>query len=158
MFKNTDLDEFVNKMFESATNNKESDVKGGLTTFKKYLEETSMCSPEYLTKLQKIIDCSEELLALKSKASLVDVTTLFKIEPEVVYRKEEQPKQKKKEKKIEKQPSYTPSGNHRQHYVHESSNACGGSTPSYSSGCGGSSTPTYSSACGGSPTIVYRGC
>lgn len=140
MFSEKELNEFVNRMFDNAVNNSNDGVKEGLKTFRKYLGETKMCSLEYLKKLDKIIECSSELLALKAKVDSIDVTSIIKTEPEKTPKKKEQPPQKTKGT----WPSYQAnSNNHRSHYVEPfSSSSCGGSTPSYSSSCGGSS-PTY---------------
>lgn len=140
MFKETDLDEFINKMFESGSKSSDNDIKTGLKNFRKYLDDTNMCSGEYLQKLDKIIECSDELVSLKSKINSLDVTSL--IETSQPTAKKELPKQKK----INRMPSYQPSSNnHRSHYVYDQSSSCYGSSPTYSSSCGG----------GGS---TYRGC
>ena len=70
------LNEFVNRMFLNATNIN-ANVKEGLSNFRKYLKETKMCEESYLKKLDKIIECSSEILALKSKIGNIDVTTLI---------------------------------------------------------------------------------
>lgn len=74
MFQEKDLNEFINMMFENAINTK-SDVKEGLITCRKYLKDTSMCDDEYLSKLDKIIECSQELLELKKKINNLDVAS-----------------------------------------------------------------------------------
>lgn len=76
MFEEEQLNEFVNRMFENA-NSTNTSVKEGLSNFRKYLKETSMCKDDYLKKLDKIIECSSELLALKRKIDNFDVTTLI---------------------------------------------------------------------------------
>lgn len=140
MFNEKELNEFVNRMFENATTSNNNSAKQGLETFRKYLGETNMCSPEYLKKLDKIIACSDELLALKDKIGTIDVTSIIKTEPEKT------PSAKEPQKSIGKMPSYQPStNNHRSHYVESASSSCGGSSSSYSSSCGG-------------PTPTYRGC
>ena len=137
MFSEEQLNEFVNKMFENASNSTNNNAKEGLSIFRKYLGETNMCSPEYLKKLDKIIACSEELLALKAKVGTIDVASIIKVEPEKT------PKRKAAQKTIGSWPTYKAnSNNHRSHYVEPSSSSCGGSSSSYSSSCGGS-TPSY---------------
>ena len=72
MFEVENLNEFINKMFTNAIKSR-SDVKEGLVNFRKYLKETSMCDDEYLRVLDKIIECSHELLELKKKMNNLDV-------------------------------------------------------------------------------------
>lgn len=72
MFEVENLNEFINKMFTNAIKSR-SDVKEGIVTFRKYLKETSMCDDEYLRILDKIIECSHELLELKKKMNNLDV-------------------------------------------------------------------------------------
>ena len=59
MFSEEQLNEFVNKMFENASNSTNNNAKEGLSTFRKYLGETNMCSPEYLKKLDKKIELGD---------------------------------------------------------------------------------------------------
>ena len=76
MFNVENLNEFVNKMFDNGIKSN-SDVKVGLTNFRKYLMETAMCDNEYLEILNKIIECSEEILALKRKITNLDVVSFI---------------------------------------------------------------------------------
>lgn len=125
MFNEKELNEFVNRMFDNAKTNNDS-VRTGLETFRKYLDETNMCSPEYLKKLDKIIECAPELQALKVKVDTLDVASFIEIESKKT------PKEKPKQKTIGQMPSYTPStNNHRSHYVEDSSGSCGGGRPTY---------------------------
>lgn len=142
MFDEEQLNEFINRMFENASKYKnKSNVSEELRTFRKYLEDTRMCSEDYLQKLDKIVKCADELVSLKGKVPALDITTIFK-EEEIITRKSQSPNQKT----IGQFPSYKPStNNHRSHYINASSNACGNSTPS-----------SYSNSCGGGST--YRGC
>lgn len=130
MFSEKELNEFVNRMFDNAAKNNNETAKEGLQTFRNYLETTKMCSQEYLKKLDKIIECSSELLALKAKVGSIDVTSIIKTEPEKT------PRQKPKQKSLGSYPTSlcmnsTPSSSH-----------CGNSTPSYSSSCSGGSSYT----------------
>lgn len=139
MFDEKQLNEFINKIFNNAveSRNNNTSIKEGLATFRKYLDETNMCTSEYLEKLDKIILCSNELLALKVKVTSLDVTSIIESTPKPTSKPNNlsnYPDQSK-EKKKSLQPSYNPTGNHRQHYVEE----------------------TYSSSCGGGRT-TYRGC
>ena len=132
MFQEKDLNEFINRMFENAINAK-SDVKEGLTTFRKYLEDTSMCDEDYLRMLDKIIECSSELLELKKKMNNLDVASFV----EHALNDQTQsvaPKQKKK------------SPPKRRNIVSDNcmsnistSSRCGSSSSSFSSSCGGGS-------------------
>jgi hypothetical protein len=112
-------------MFENA-NSTNTSVKEGLSNFRKYLKETGMCEDSYIKKLDKIIECSPELLALKRKVSSIDVTTLIP---------DGNSKQRNPEKKL---------GTKKTTRI--TSPSCSPSTPSYSSTCGSSSS--YSSSCG----------
>jgi DNA-binding ferritin-like protein (Dps family) len=133
MFNVDNLNEFVNKMFDNGIKSN-SDVKVGLTNFRKYLMETSMCDNEYLEILDKIIECSEEILALKRKITNLDVVSFI----EDSINKENMvatPKQKKVGTK-KNRPVIT-------------SNSCMGSSTT-SSRCGVSpSYSSYSDSCGG---------
>lgn len=140
MFDEEQLNEFVNRMFDNATNTNSS-VKEGLSNFRKYLKETKMCEESYLKKLDKIIECSSEILALKRKLGNIDVTTLIP--------QDEKPNVKAPQKTLGTMPR-TSTTRKRQ-----TSNLCGGSTPSYSSSCS-SSTPSYSNSCGGGSSYTSR--
>ena len=131
MFAVENLNEFINRMFNNAIKSN-SDVKNGLSTFRKYLEDTSMCDSEYLEVLDKVIECSDELLALKSKINTVDVVSF--IESAI---NNENKISGAKQKRV---------GQKKNHPV-VTSNSCMGSTIT-SSRCG-SSSPSYSSSCGG---------
>lgn len=141
MFDEEQLNQFVNKMIENAskTTNK-THAREGLRDFKKYLSETHMCTPEYLKKLEKIIECCDELVALKGKVSSLDVTTLFNEEATV--------KQPQANKGYQKTLGTKPAPKK------QVSSTCGGSAPSYSSRC--SSEPSYSSSCGGGSSYSNR--
>jgi hypothetical protein len=133
MFNVENLNEFVNKMFDNGIKSN-NDVKIGLTNFRKYLEDTSMCDNEYLEILDKIIECSEELLALKRKITNLDVVLFI----ETSINKDNlvaSPKQKKV-------------GTKKNRSVITSSSCMGSSVTS--SRCGTSpSYSSYSSSCGG---------
>ena len=126
MFEEEQLNEFINRMFENANSTNVS-VKEGLSNFRKYLKETAMCEDTYIKKLDKIIECSSELLALKRKISTIDVTTLIP---------DENSKNKTNQKKI------------------GARKTTNNSTSSYSSTCGSSSS--YSDRCGGGSSYSRR--
>lgn len=140
MFDEEQLNEFVNRMFDNATNTNSS-VKEGLSNFRKYLKETKMCEESYLKRLDKIIECSSEILALKAKLGNIDITTLIP--------QDEKPSVKAPQKTLGTMPR-TSATRKRQ-----TSNIYGGSTPSYSSSCS-SSTPSYSNSCGGGSSYTSR--
>lgn len=129
MFEVENLNEFINRMFDNAVKSK-SDVKEGLITFRKYLDDTSMCDEDYLRMLDKIIECSSELLALKKKINDFDVA--FFVENSLNNQNQSVvPKQKKKSQV-------------RRSVV---SDRCGSSSSSTNNRCGG--TSIYSDSCGG---------
>ena len=134
MFEVENLNEFINRMFDNAIESN-SVVKTGLVTFRKYLDETSMCDEDYLKILDKIIECSSELLELKKKMRNMDV--VFFVEHSLSEdKKKVLPKQKKKAQVRSR---------------NVTSDSCGSSSNSTSSRCGSSSS--YSdSCCGGSYT------
>lgn len=140
MFEEEQLNEFVNRMFDNA-NNANSNVKEGLSNFRKYLKETKMCEESYLKKLDKIIECSSEILALKRKIGNIDVTTLIP--------QEEKPTVKAPQKTLGTMPRTSTTRKKT------TSNVCGGSTPSYSNTCSNSSS-SYSSSCGGGSSYSNR--
>ena len=140
MFEEEQLNEFVNRMFLNATNIN-ANVKEGLSNFRKYLKETKMCEESYLKKLDKIIECSSEILALKSKIGNIDVTTLIP--------QEEKPTVKAPQKNLGTMPRTSTTRKKT------TSNVCGGSTPSYSNICLNTSS-SYSSSCGGGSSYSSR--
>jgi len=140
MFNVDNLNEFVNKMFDNGIKSN-SDVKVGLTNFRKYLMETSMCDNEYLEILDKIIECSEEILALKRKITNLDVVSFI----EDSINKENMvtaPKQKKVGPKRNKPITSSNSSNRSVVFTSHSDYCSGGG--SYSNSCGGGS---YTSRC-----------
>lgn len=140
MFNVDNLNEFINKMFDNGIKSN-SDVKVGLTNFRKYLAETSMCDNEYLEILDKIIECSEEILALKRKITNLDVVSFI----EVSINKENMvttPKQKKVGTKRNK-PITSSNSSNRSVVSTSHSDYCYGGV-SYSDRCGPSG---YSSRC-----------
>ena len=129
MFSEKELNEFVNRMFENAAKNNNQTAKEGLQTFRKYLETTKMCTPDYLKKLDKIIECSSELISLKAKVGSIDITSIIKSESE----KKEEAKQKTL-------------GTYQSSCMNQpTSSRCGNTTPSYSDSCSGGSR--YSNRC-----------
>jgi len=154
MFDEKQLDEFINKMFDNSVNDINNTVKESLTNFKTYLEETEMCTPEYLKKLDKIIDCSDEFLSLKLKLGNIDITSFVETEKKTPAPHKPGPN-RIKQKKLGEMPTPSPNNNHRSHYVNDDSS-------SYSSGCANRTRSnalkeTYSSGCGCSST-TYRSC
>ena len=141
MFSEKDLNEFVNRMFDNATN-ANSSVKEGLSNFRKYLKETKMCEESYLKKLDKIIECSSEILALKGKLGNIDVATLIPQEENTIVKAQQKTLVKKpKPSDAKKEQTSSVCGNAPVRY----NNICFGSSSSYSSSCGGGSS--YTSRC-----------
>lgn len=134
MFDVENLNEFINRMFDNAIKSNSS-VKVGLSTFRKYLQETSMCDDEYLEVLDKVIDCSEELLALKKKMNSVDVVSFVEL-----TLNNENKIRPIKQKKIGTKPVTSGSC----FSSPATSSRCGVSTPSYSNSCYGGS---YTNRC-----------
>lgn len=128
MFSEKELNEFVNRMFENAAKNNNQTAKEGLQTFRKYLETTKMCTPDYLKKLDKIIECSSELISLKTKVGSIDITSIIKSESE----KKEEAKQKTL-------------GTYQSSCMNQPTSSRCGSTSPYSDNCGGGSR--YSNRC-----------
>lgn len=133
MFNEEQLNEFINRMFDNATNANLS-VKEGLSNFRKYLCETKMCEESYLKKLDKIIECTPELLVLKRKLGNIDVMSLIPDEETSI---------KSSQKSLRKNKS------------NRTTNVCGGSSSSYSSSCSNSSS-SYSNSCGGGSSYTRR--
>lgn len=129
MFSEKDLNEFVNRMFDNAAKSNNQTVKEGLQSFRKYLETTKMCAPSYLKKLDKIIECSGELISLKTKVSSIDVTSIIKSESEQ--------KEEAKQKTLGTYPSSS--------CMNQNTSSRCGNTSSYSDNCGGGNR--YSNRC-----------
>ena len=134
MFDVENLNEFVNRMFDNAIKSNSS-VKMGLTNFRRYLLETSMCDAEYLKILAKVVECSDELLALKRKMPNLDIVSFV---DDAINKENKTSKQKKVGTK--KNTSVTTSDPCRG--VTYTSDRCGSS--SYSDRCGPSG---YTSRC-----------
>ena len=133
MFEVENLNEFINRMFDNAIESN-SDVKIGLTMFRKYLAETSMCDLEYLKVLDKVIECSKELIELKKKFDNMDVVLFV----EDTIKNQKKPKQKRKSPSKNNYVTSNSCGTGR------SSDRCGSDSSSYSDRCGGGS---YTSRC-----------
>ena len=138
MFNVEDLNEFVNRMFDNAIKSNNS-VKMGLTNFRRYLLETSMCEEKYLAVLAKVISCADELLALKRKMPSIDVVSFIE---DAMNKENKLSSSKQKEKSIKKNSHVTTSNSCIGSSI--TSSRCGSSSPSYSSSCGGGS---YTSRC-----------
>ena len=117
MFDEQEVIEFFNRII-NAPNLKEQEIKQNITKFYEYLVLTKMCEGESLKKLNKIVVCLNEILAIKKAIGYMDINTLI-LEPE------EQKRLIKQNKK------------HYGHYESSSSLSCGSST--YSSSCGSAS-------------------
>lgn len=93
MFQEEDLNEFINKIFDNAIESN-GDVKKGLVMFKKYLDDASLCDYEYLLRVDKIIECSSEILELKKKLDGLDV--MFLVENALNYQTKVKSRKRKK--------------------------------------------------------------
>lgn len=133
MFDEEQLDLFINKMFDNAVRS-ENSVKDSLQSFRTQLATTNMCSPDYLKKIDKLIECSTEILALKEKVPSLTATSVVQPKPEKTT------KTKQKQKSLGTYPTSSSCMNST-----PVSNRCGTSSPSYSDSCGGSSR--YTSRC-----------
>ena len=136
MFSENELNQFITKMFENATKDRSinNNLSEGLKSFHKYLAETHMCTSEYLDKLNKIILCTDELLALKLKIKTLDVISIIDSELTAQEQKNNETANNKlpKQKKIGTIPSYNSDGNHCQSYIEDLySNSCGGGSSKY---------------------------
>lgn len=138
MFDVDNLNEFVNRMFDNAIKSNGS-VKMGLTNFRRYLLETSMCDDEYLKVLAKVISCSDELLALKKKIPNLDVVSFIE---DAINKENNTASSKPKEKGKKKNSPVTTSNSCMGSSI--TSSRCGSSSPSYSDNCGGGG---YTSRC-----------
>ncbi|MBR3898473.1 MAG: hypothetical protein IKJ43_04265 [Bacilli bacterium] len=116
MFNEEEIIEFINRIINSP-NIDDSEIKTNITKFYEYIVLTNMCDDETLKKVSTIIECLNEILALKKKIEYIDVNSLIS--------KSNNPK------------NYQKIPNNR-HFCHYES---GG----YSSSCG--SSRTYSSHC-----------
>lgn len=133
MFDEEQLDLFINKMFDNAVRS-ENSVKESLQSFRTQLATTNMCSSDYLKKIDKLIECSTEILALKEKVPTLTATSV--VQP----KSEKTTKTKQKQKTLGTYPTSSSCMNST-----PSSNRCGASSPSYSDSCGG--TSRYTSRC-----------
>ena len=134
MFEVENLNVFINRMFDNAIKSG-SNVKLGLSNFRKYLADTSMCDEDYLVLLDKIINVSNELLELKRKMNDVDV--VFIVECALMEKKKSVSAKKKKK-------TYNNTDRCGAGSTITSNDRCGGSSSASSDRCGGGS---YTNRC-----------
>ncbi len=117
MFDVEEIIEFFNRIINTS-NISDQEIKVNVIKFYEYLVLTKMCEGDSLKKLNKIVVCLNEILAIRKAIGYIDINTLL-LEPE------EQKRLIKQNKK------------HYGHYESSSSTSCGSS--SYSSSCGSAS-------------------
>ncbi len=117
MFEEQEVIEFFNRII-NAPNLEEQEIKQNITKFYEYLVLTKMCSGSSLKRLNKIVVCLNEILAIRRAIGYMDINTLL-LEPE-------------EQKRLLKQ-----NIKHYGHYESNRSTACG--CTSYSNSCGSTS-------------------
>lgn len=148
MFNEENIIEFINKLINHVDEVENKEVEENLRKFRAYLELTQMCDDETLSKVDKVLECYDSLIDLKTTFGFVDVSSLFLKEKEVEGRKLVKKRSTKPVRPVRPlKDEYE--DKHYRHYsssYHEPvvSSGCGGSV-SYSSGCGCGSS--YRSGC-----------
>ena len=66
MFERQDLIDFVGKIINQSE--KKNETKRNLEQFRSYLDLTKMADEKTLRDLDQVIDCTDELLAIKEKS------------------------------------------------------------------------------------------
>ena len=128
MFERQDLIDFVGKIINQSE--KKNETKRNLEQFRSYLDLTKMADEKTLRDLDQVIDCTDELLAIKEKLGTCDITSLLESTTDT-----------KSKKKVKRE-----KGNIHYSYYHR--DPC---TPSYepsywSTGCSGQRN-TYRGGC-----------
>lgn len=93
MFDEPEIIEFINRIINFQDISVE-EIKENIKKFYEYLVLTKMCEDCVLEKILKIIDCLDEILALKNKLGYIDIGSLL-IEPETPKKKIKKPVDKK---------------------------------------------------------------
>ncbi len=75
MFKRQEIIDFVGKIISQSTEKEET--KRNLQQFRSYLDLTKMTDEDTLSTLDRIITCTDELIAIKEKLGSCDVTSLL---------------------------------------------------------------------------------
>lgn len=128
MFERQDLMDFVGKIINQST--KKEETKRNLQQFRSYLDLTKMADENTLSTLDRIIACTDELIAIKEKLGSCDVGSLLE---SVV---EDKPKKLVKRKKE----------NVHYHHYHRDSYSTSYEPSYWSTGCSGQSS-TYRGGC-----------
>lgn len=148
MFDQKNIIEFINKLINQVDEVENKEVEENLKKFRAYLELTQMCDGETLANVDKVLECYDSLIDLKTTFGFVDVSSLFLKEKEIEGRKLVKKRPAKPVRPV-RPPKDEYEDKHYRHYsssYHEpvASSGCGGSV-SYSSGCGCGSS--YRSGC-----------
>lgn len=128
MFERQDLMDFVGKIINQST--KKEETKRNLQQFRSYLDLTKMADENTLSTLERIIACTDELIAIKEKLGRCDVGSLLE---SVV---EDKPKKLVKRKKE----------NVHYHHYHSDSYSTSYEPSYWSTGCSGQ-RGTYRGGC-----------
>ena len=125
MFDCDEIIEFINKIINRANNSNRKEIIENVNTFVNYLKLTKSLSTKDLKKVDKIVDCIDELINLKIKMNLskIDIESIISEEKEITSNP----------KIITKSyPNYE-----EKHYIHydtDYTSSCGGGYR-YRSGC-----------------------
>ncbi|MGN1371973.1 MAG: hypothetical protein ACI4XM_06855 [Candidatus Coprovivens sp.] len=123
MFLYGDVLEFINRIINQSKDDDKDLIKQNIIKFKDYLELTKMVSSVTLDDIDIIVDCLDELMALKNKLGDIDVTMILQ------GREEE----KDTVRKLGKTRQTAYDDKHYKHYQRDTSSSCGGCSPSYRS-------------------------
>ena len=121
MFLYGDVLEFINRIINQSKDDDKDLIKQNIVKFKDYLELTKMVSSVTLDDIDIIVDCLDELMALKSKLGDIDVTMIL----------QEREEGKGTIRKLEKTRQTAYDEKHYKHYQRDMSSSCGGCSPSY---------------------------
>ena len=151
---------FIKEIVENGNVSNKEETKNLLKNFKNYLETTTNISADEISKIEKILDCLDEIFIIKDKlGSCVDIDSFLDIEKEKSTNICEE-KVKVKEKKIDNNDF---SSKHYGHYIKDTQSRYSPdfrytsnsrtSSSNHSSFCGGSSSSSgYNSSTGSSYT------
>lgn len=81
MFEREDVVLFINKIINGDTANRDV-IKRNIRQFSEYLQLTKMTTDESLKDLEQLMDCLDEILSLKEKMGVCDITTMFALKDE----------------------------------------------------------------------------
>ena len=84
MMDNDSIKSFIKEIVENGSISNKEETKNLLKNFKSYLETTTNISSDEINKIEKIVDCLDEIFIIKDKlGSSIDIYSFLDIKKEV---------------------------------------------------------------------------